>query len=349
MEQTETNKGELFTKIKQLPKIELHAHLNGSIRKSTLMEALSEEDKERIHTLYSVMDFNSAMEFFKITSKVASTIELVKRITREMIEDWNKNNTIYLEIRTSLKDTKNYNKKEYLNAILEEIDICNHNINMVTRLIISLDRTKSIKEYEEVLSIYRTIKNQTLKNLIVGIDYSGNEVKEKHKYEDIIPIFKKFKEEGLKITIHMGECTNYQQFPFDIFLPDRTSHAHFFSDDDYISFMKRKIPIEICPTSSFKCTHSNNYKEIPFSKIYNKKIIMSNGSEYTYDLVSINTDDTMLLLTDISQEYFEISSNFTLDIKKLKELIIKGIDSIFEKDESVKKRLREIVNEFKIN
>ena len=49
------------------------------------------------------------------------------------------------------------------------------------------------------------------------------------------------------------------------------------------------------------------------------------------------------------QEYFEISSNFTLDIKKLKELIIKGIDSIFEKDESVKKRLREIVNEFKIN
>ena len=76
---------------------------------------------------------------------------------------------------------------------------------------------------------------------------------------------------------------------------------------------------------------------------------MSNRSEYTYDLVSINTDDTMLLLTDISQEYFEISSNFTLDIKKLKELIIKGIDSIFEKDESVKKRLREIVNEFKIN
>ena len=57
----------------------------------------------------------------------------------------------------------------------------------------------------------------------------------------------------------------------------------------------------------------------------------------------------MLLLTNISQEYFEISSNFTLDIKKLKELIIKGIDSIFEKDESVKKRLREIVNEFKIN
>ena len=106
---------------------------------------------------------------------------------------------------------------------MEEIDICNHHINMVTRLIISLDRTKSIKEYEEVLSIYRTIKNQTLKNLIVGIDYSGNEVKEKHKYEDIIPIFKKFKEEGLKITIHMGECTNYQQFPFD---SQRLLHLH---------------------------------------------------------------------------------------------------------------------------
>ena len=84
------NKGKPFTEIKQLPKIELHAHLNGSIRKSTLMELLSEEDKERIQKLYSVMDFNTAMEFFKITSKVTSTIEIVKRITREMIEDWNK-------------------------------------------------------------------------------------------------------------------------------------------------------------------------------------------------------------------------------------------------------------------
>ena len=36
-------------------------------------------------------------------------------------------------------------------------------------------------------------------------------------------------------------------------------------------------------------------------------------------------------------------------MNQLKELILKGIDSIFEKDESVKKRLKEIVNEFKIN
>lgn len=347
MEQNEPDRVKLFTEINMLPKIELHAHLNGSIRRSTLMEVLSKEDKERIEYLYSVMDFKAAMEFFKITSKVASSIELVKRITREMIQDWNKHNVIYLEIRTGLKETENYNKKEYLLSILEEIDIANHNTNTTTRLILSLDRTKPIEDYKEVLSIYKEIEDKHLKSLIVGIDYCGNELNEKHKYQDVIPIFKQFKEEGLKITIHMGENINYQKFPFDLFLPDRISHAHFFSDEDYISFMKRKIPIEICPTSSFKTTHSLNYKEIPFSKIYNKKISLPNGNDYNYDYISINTDDTMLLLTDISQEYYEIASNFNMTIDTLKTLIVKGIDSIFEKDETIKNKLKQIVSEYK--
>ena len=57
-----------------------------------------------------------------------------------MLEDWNKHNVIYLEIRTSLKEKAEiFTKEEYLKAVLEEINNFNNEKKMITRLIISLD------------------------------------------------------------------------------------------------------------------------------------------------------------------------------------------------------------------
>ena len=169
---------------------------------------------------------------------------------------------------------------------------------------------------------------------------------EKHKYQEIIPILQQFRDEGLKITVHMGENPNYQIFPFDEFRPDRVSHAYFFKDIHYHQFMKRKIPVEVCPTLSYKITHATDFSKIPMSNFYNKKIEDEEGKEFVYDLISINTDDVMLVLTDISQEYFEVASNFGMTIKDLKNIIIKTIDTIFEKDENVRNKLREKINNY---
>lgn len=44
-----------------------------------------------------------AFEIFKVGAKLVTDVDTVKRITREMIIDYAKHNTIYLEIRTSAK------------------------------------------------------------------------------------------------------------------------------------------------------------------------------------------------------------------------------------------------------
>ena len=347
MEEEIRNQVALFTHSNSLPKIELHAHLNGSIRKSTLIELLSQEDKDKLEELYPKMDFLTAMKFFSITSKIITDLSIVRRITREMIEDWNKHNVMYMEIRTTLKSKPNlFSKEEYLYAVLDEINKGNKKYDIITRLIISLDREKSIEDYEDTLQIYKNFKDGELKKLIVGIDYCGNEINEKHKYQEIIPILQQFRDEGLKITVHMGESPNYQIFPFDEFRPDRVSHAYFFKDIHYHQFMKRKIPVEVCPTLSYKITHATDFSKIPMSNFYNKKIEDEEGKEFVYDLISINTDDVMLVLTDISQEYFEVASNFGMTIKDLKNIIIKTIDTIFEKDENVRNKLREKINNY---
>ena len=227
MEDTIKNQIELFTHSNSLPKIELHAHLNGSIRKQTLTELLSDEDKEKLEKLYSVMDFENAMKFFQISSKIVSNLDVIRRITREMMEDWDKHNVVYLEIRTTLKAKPNaFTKEGYLTAVLEEIEKYNEKNRIITRLIIALDREKSLEDYEETYQLYKSYKNENLKKLIVGIDYCGNEINEKHKYSEVIPCFQKFRDEGLKITIHMGENPNYQIFPFNDFVPDEEKNSN---------------------------------------------------------------------------------------------------------------------------
>ena len=184
-----------------IPKIDLHAHLNGSIRQKTLFELSSPDNQEKLSQLISKpVTLKSAFDIFKISSLILTNLDIVRRITREMIEDWDKHNTIYLEIRTTLKSIAGKGKEDYLYAVLEEIEKSNKILNIQTRLIISLNREYPLSDYLENLEIFKNLKNKNLKKLIVGIDYCGNESNEKHLLADVIPIFQNFRDLGLKIT-----------------------------------------------------------------------------------------------------------------------------------------------------
>jgi adenosine deaminase len=179
-----------------------------------------------------------------------------------------------------------------------------------------------------------------LKKLIVGLDYCGNEQNELHKISDVIPILQKFREEGLMITIHSGESENYQKFDFKLFRPDRISHTYFYKEEEYLEVMKNKIPIEVCPTGSYCVKELNSFNEITLNKYLNKMVMLDSGENYNYNLFCINTDDTMLFNSDLMQEYFEVASNFKMSKKDIKEIILRTIDFIFEKDENFREQLR---------
>lgn len=213
-------------------------------------------------------------------------------------------------------------------------------------LIISLNREYPISDYLDTFETYKNFKNVELKKLIVGMDYCGNELNEVHKIEEVIPIFQKFRDEGLMITIHSGESPNYQHFDFSLFKPDRISHTYFYNDEEYLSVMKNKIPIEVCPTGSYCVKELETYHDITFKKYFKQNIKLENGDEFVYDLYSINTDDTMLFNSDLTQEYFEVASHFKLKQEEIKNIIVKSVDFIFEKDENFKQQLRDKLRNF---
>ena len=344
---------ELFTNSNSLPKIDLRVVLPGSIRKTTLIELSSPEEQNEIEKCLSKIEPDTPFKFYGLCSKIFKDIPTIKRVTKEILEDYRKHNVIYMELVTNLLEKKNiFTKEEFLLSILEEIKIANDNSDKFnSRLVISLNARSDITEYEEILKIYNNFQNQELKKLIVGIDYSGDvtsgNFREK-KYEDIIPIFEKFRNLGLGISIHLGQNPNYQNFPLNLFAPDRVSHCVFLKDDDINNLIKKNIHIEICPSYSFKVNKCIYYEEIILKKFWNKKYVNENGEESLFNNISLNSDSRTLLLTDISQEYYEIGLSFKMGINELKKIIFNEIEYIFDKDEKLRDRLKTILNKFNI-
>ena len=81
-------------------------------------------------------------------------------------------------------------------------------------------------------------------------------------------------------------------------------------------------------------------------KFWKKKIQKESGEEIIFDNISINSDCRTLIFTDISQEYYEIGLSFNLGIKDFKNLITKTIDFIFDKDEELHNKLKNILNNY---
>ncbi|XP_020227616.1 adenosine deaminase-like protein isoform X2 [Cajanus cajan] len=94
-----------------MPKIELHAHLNGSIRDSTLLElarALGDKgviDFSQVEHVILKNDrsLSEVFKLFDLIHIVTTDHSSITRITKEVVEDFASENVVYLELRTTPK------------------------------------------------------------------------------------------------------------------------------------------------------------------------------------------------------------------------------------------------------
>ena len=118
--------------VKSLPKAELHCHLDGSMRLSTILELAKEQnvklptdDPKKLESMLKVgMDCPSLevyLKAFDITCSVLQTYDSLVRATYELAEDCAAENVWYLEIRFSpiLHVNRGLKLTEVIDAVLE--------------------------------------------------------------------------------------------------------------------------------------------------------------------------------------------------------------------------------------
>jgi len=309
-----------------IPKIELHAHLNGCIRSSTFRQLLSSPtDQLRLDTLdenFSHGDTHSRManvfEKFALLRSCVTNLEDIRRITRETLEDYINDNVMYVELRTRPRsfDNGKISSSNYIEAILEIMK--EYEEKICSRLILSIDRTQTLEQAMETLKLaenYRTY--------IVGLDLSGDpNVK---SFERFLPVFNLAKQINLSTTIHIGElpdkeCLNENNLIIN-YKPTRLGHFNFRTNDQEQRVIKEKIPLELCPTSNTLTMNLSNLTEHHFNLFYTNQ-----------HPVAICTDDSGLMNCSLSSEIFNIMQTFHLTKKQLYDFMFQTCNLIFDKN-----------------
>lgn len=200
--------------VQLLPKIELHAHLSGSIRLSTLLEWAPQNPVLLVHSKLKEKrpTINQQFELFKEIHKIVNSKDRLIQAVKEIIADYMSENTIYLELRTSPRPLfrDSMSREDYIQCIVDVINDHNSRLShiMLVKLIISLDRGLRFKDAVEISSLVTDLKfmqNSTEYPVpvIVGMDFSGNPYG--GKFEDFSPLFDHATDHNLGVTIHTAQ------------------------------------------------------------------------------------------------------------------------------------------------
>ena len=326
--------------LQKLPKIELHAHLSGSIRDSTIKELCIQNKipipeplqhiNDEIQNKRSTRSLSECFAIFRSIHGILRTKEILKRVLWEALEDYMSSGVCYLELRSTPRNMDDLDKLGYIMTVLqtmEEFELKHKGSKGLPKLscryIVSIDRSKDIQDAWENVKIACDIKHSNKR--IVGVDVSGDP--NRGTFDDFIPVLEYAKNVGkLHVTIHVGEipCSDTDTSHFDFvdtnsvmeleradkeaksiisFKPDRLGHALFLPKPTWQILQTLKIPIESCPTSNILTIElSSHHHEESITKALEKHPVLKQLLLNKEYPMSISTDDPGVFHTNSSRE-----------------------------------------------
>ncbi|XP_075995544.1 N6-Methyl-AMP deaminase [Genypterus blacodes] len=327
---------------RELPKVELHAHLNGSVSVRTVEKLISRKPQLNIkHDMTAIgkgqrRTLDECFQVFKVIHQLVDTEEDILMVATDVIKEFAADGVKYLELRSTPREDNNtgLTKRRYVETVIKAIQQCkNEEVDIDVRFLVAIDRRNGPEVAMETVKLAEDFMLAS-DGLVVGLDLSGDPTVGHGKY--LLPALQRAKNCGLKLSLHLSEVLS-QLEESDLLLnlpPDRIGHGTFLhpevggSQSLVDKVVKNNIPLELCLTSNVKG------KTVPcFAKHHFK---------YWYQLGHpsvICTDDKGVFSTDLSQEYQLAASTFGLGPDAVWELSRRAIDCIFA-PETLKAQLK---------
>lgn len=308
-------------------KIELHLHLDGSIRPATVAELLNmdiEDVKKELMVSSDNVDLTEYLTKFFLPGKVMQTKENLTRVTKELVEDLKNDGIIYAEIRfASNKHTYGgLTLDEIVSSVIEGTKLEGIKIN----IILCMMRGDTFADNMKVIEV----AEKFLKKGVVAVDLAGDESCFKTiTYESL---FDCAKEKNIPFTIHAGEADSVESIMAALnFGAKRIGHGIkcLESNECLEKLKKNNVTLEICPTSNVQTKAVNTYQEHPIKKLDDIGI-----------LITINTDNNTVSNITLSQEYQKLRDTFGFNDFDFKKFNLNAVKASFmteeEKQEYIK-------------
>jgi adenosine deaminase len=313
----------------ELPKADLHVHLDGSLRIETILELADREgirlpasDADGLRTAIGCgRHFGSLVDYlrgFSITLKVMQTADALERTAFELVEDAHHENVRYMEVRYSpmLHTERGLKQTAVVEAVLEGLDRGSKAYGVRSNVILCGIRNISPEHSYKMAELAVAYKSRG----VVGFDLAGAEADNPAK--DHLDAFQLVRDNNINCTIHAGEAYG----PASIAQAIHACGAHrighgcrLIESGDLLQYVNdHRIPLECCPSSNVQTGAVRNLASHPM-KLY-------------FDLgvrVTVNTDNRLITDTSVSKELWLVHSQMGVPFSDIKSMVLAGFKSSF--------------------
>ena len=315
--------------IEKLPKVELHCHLDGSVRPETIFEMLKdqkialpvktlEEFERYVKVIGKCESLKEYLTKFKYSIMVMQDKKNIYRITLELLEDCKKQGVKYIEIRFApyFHLEKGLTMDEVIETVLEAMKAGEERYGVISNLILCAMRHESVDKNIELVNTAKKYINKG----VVAIDLAGNEhdfPPELHKR-----VFDLAKEYGFHITIHAGETGIEQNIikSIELLHAERIGHGVFaYKNPEIVQFLiNNNVPLEVCVTSNY------NTEAIEQLKFHPIKSYLEKGIK-----VTVNTDNETVSNVTLNDEFNILVKELKFNVEDIKKVLFNSIEASF--------------------
>jgi len=318
-----------------LPKIELHEHLDGSLRTSTILElaqqdgvGLPTQDAKDLARILSPgpSSLEVYLQAFAVTVSVMQTASSLRRVAFEMVEDWHRDGIVYGEVRFApeLHTRNGLALEQVVEAVLRGLEDGRRAYPVETGLLLC-----SMRHAPPTLATARLV-NAYRSSGVVGFDIAGAEAPFRPGLHQTA--FDYCAENFLATTCHAGEVTG-PDFIREALIACRslrighgTQLIREWGPDRTVPgpgsltrwILERKIPLELCLSSNLQTKACEDLASHPFEAFRRAGLA-----------VTLNTDNRLVSATTLSRELTLARSTWNLTTKDLATLQKTALDAAF--------------------
>jgi adenosine deaminase len=321
--------------LQQLPKVELHVHLDCSLSFQVVQKLLpGTTEQEYSERFVAPENCGSLVEYIKCASAsidIMQTREQLELVTLDFIEQLQADNVIYCEVRFAPLQHLNQGltSKEVVETVNETISKATAELEMEVRLILCSLRHFSEAQSLETVELVRDFKDTNVVGFDLAADEAGYPIDE-HK-----SAFEFARENEIPCTCHAGEACGPKNVweAIDELHVKRIGHGvRSYEDSTLMDYLKEKdIHLEVCPTSNIKTGIYPKLANHNIDKIYRSGVSLS-----------VNTDGRSLSNVSLLDEYKNLNTHFDWKLKDYLATNLFAIEAAFVDEEtktSLKKKL----------
>lgn len=309
----------------EMPKVELHLHLEGAIPLETLFDLVQSKGKEPsiktlddLRTRLTYTDFAHFIDVWTWKNTFIEEERDFEEIGYQVLRNLSKQNVKYVEAFYAPGDywRQDLSVQGITEYLIEGKERAHRDFGIRSELIVDL-----IRDHGPGIGMQRLEQlTPYLGKGLIGIGLGGSE--QGFPADPYASVYKEAKERGFRLTAHAGEVAGADSIwaAVEKLCVERIGHgvrAH--EDPGLVSLLKEEqIPLEICVLSNVKTRVCESIEDHPIKKYFEQEL-----------MVTVNSDDPTMFNTSITQEYLVLAQKLGFSLNKIRRLTLNGIESSF--------------------